>query len=1542
MLYVFHVDTGTMMTFDMNLAMESVSVLQSVIARGYRIPEEKQVLLISGGESLDPTAMVGKYHAGTDTNPIFLFSKSTIESSVPPSPSVNYGSDVDLEGQVEGSLIMPPAYETVVSRAQLALQFQEVDTEELRACERLIHDQHLQQQGWAAVVANLEDITGELKQRTETFHESFKQYLECRNAYRELITSVNHSLDLLSRIPVLPSLVTATDNMAAEHNPDEVSQLMLFDWISSQDSNHTLQDMVEQCDKATEQLDSRVEECLHEDVAMLMREVANDSMKEVKGLEDRLYGLDQLIYSGRKLVQEQADLAKGFVQNQNRLSNVRDRSILPDLCSSHRNQLVEMLKNHTRIREIKKKCCLAKEELSVNLHTRLRWVMYIEKKLCDVDGKLSIYLGNLRRLRKRLDILQQVQDAPNVYAKLVLEVVRRKQFSSRFHSWACNLADESCRLHTEEVKRREIFLRIIGHHFLQSMFPGLEDFPPSFATQAPEVFDLSLPEITIEDVNGLKHSVPELLDILSEPVEGDWLLFTHMKDSSETWLEESTGHSLHNLHVKPTNTRQSQRSDTNVTFEPYSVDNGSISLGDQFTECEQDEDITQKPEFFSLSPPDKDFMLAKSLSEELTKEMKETSSHLKQKLKASASAEVPFVKCLITEDAHMPALKRRKPSVGKSVCETSPDMDTSQEFQTLDCYIDESMPSSIDSPPKPISERKASLEESFSDMKKNNLKLLQQLNLCNKQISDGEQKIKLLQEIVCDNLPVLRALVDDLKNTQQSCVQNILSDFDHIKNKLPEVIKAYATYAEANNLSVIDHLKAIHADSLKTLNELINIEKKHVIELEEKVEEKEQEKKQIEKDLKTKLDFIKKENEDLGESLAREVQNLTLNHELELEVELDKVKAEYVAIIGGLEQDIESKNSVICDKERVIQNILTEKDTLEVILNNKYLKERERIEAELKHFKEKASQMNELESELNNFKKVAFEKENELHVVNMKLKVIVDKKIKTVDVQTDNSVCITKVVETQTDQIDLDGLRGELEREREEVEQLKTSLTTLTSYHQVDLEGLRGELEREREEVERIKTSLTTLTSEHQVELERLRGELKREREEVEPLKTNLTTLISEHQVELNGLREELKREREEVERLKTNLTTLINKHQEELDGLRGELKREREEIEPLKTNLTTLISEHQVELDGLREELKRERDEVERLKTRHTALTGNHQTELDGLSEELDRKKEEVERLKTSLTTLTSEHNVELEGLSGDLEREREEVERLKTSLTSLTGEKQTKFNEALSRVCREKDKVIEEMRLNEHNLVEKINQTKEDMQTLLEEKCKAEDVKERALSLLKEKEREFGSRQWQLENQLHLCQQELHSFKEQVFSMAGHSDNTLSSPSVVNISDPELPNLQQRIQDLEQDVKYKEEEISKMQQKVMELSMSVSTRSLVQEKVSITSCQVGDLVLLCLDERLNQYVVFTVGSTLHFLHTECLTHLGLKPEPGQPKKQWLIAEVMEKEYCQAKKATNRFNVPVGTKFYRVKARQWSRESSQSASYKKSESATQ
>lgn len=52
-----------------------------------------------------------------------------------------------MKDQVDTSLVMPATYNTVVARAQLAQQFCELSRDQTRVCERLVHDQHLQQQG---------------------------------------------------------------------------------------------------------------------------------------------------------------------------------------------------------------------------------------------------------------------------------------------------------------------------------------------------------------------------------------------------------------------------------------------------------------------------------------------------------------------------------------------------------------------------------------------------------------------------------------------------------------------------------------------------------------------------------------------------------------------------------------------------------------------------------------------------------------------------------------------------------------------------------------------------------------------------------------------------------------------------------------------------------------------------------------------------------------------------------------------------------------------------------------------------------------------------------------------------------------------------------------------------------------------------------------------------------------------------------------------------------------------------------------------------
>lgn len=70
----------------------SVSELKEAIERECGVTTTQQVLLMSGGESLESHARVCTYSAGTDTNPIYLFSKAAIESQVPPLPSIDYGS----------------------------------------------------------------------------------------------------------------------------------------------------------------------------------------------------------------------------------------------------------------------------------------------------------------------------------------------------------------------------------------------------------------------------------------------------------------------------------------------------------------------------------------------------------------------------------------------------------------------------------------------------------------------------------------------------------------------------------------------------------------------------------------------------------------------------------------------------------------------------------------------------------------------------------------------------------------------------------------------------------------------------------------------------------------------------------------------------------------------------------------------------------------------------------------------------------------------------------------------------------------------------------------------------------------------------------------------------------------------------------------------------------------------------------------------------------------------------------------------------------
>ena len=561
MLYIFLVDTGTMIQLDMNLALEKVGSLKGVIARSCCIPPEKQVLLISGGESLDEDETVCKYSMGTDTNPIFLFSMVSIESSLPPEVPPEYDTgEATLSEKAESSLSLKDTQNTVAVRASLAQEYVKASAEQTRSCETLIHDQHLQHQGWLAVVANLEDLATDLLKRSDRMEATYNTYLSRREEYRDVVDTFDEDLAVLHQIPVFTALLKAetTESMAGSvvlpnkpYDGASGDSINLLEWINSRGSNQSLEQVADSCYRSIQQMDEGLLNDLKSKVMSAVDGSANTQMKEIRGLGDRLSGLEQLLLEAKRLVQEQQDLAQAFLQNQQRASGLRDNSILPDLCASHKQQLIVMRQNHTRVISIRSRCSKSKAELSANLHRRMQWVVCIQDQMAEVGRTLLMHAEEVRRLNRKMEVIEQIHTAPAMYMATAVEVVRRKAFSEHYLTRTASLAETFSSLHKEEIALRTNYQAKIKKHFLSKMFPGMDDFPPPFAGDCPNRFDNRLPDITLADVEQLRQKFPDLAKSLSVP-ESNALskLLARSYNQKLTPEEGETLYSLQNLPEK--------------------------------------------------------------------------------------------------------------------------------------------------------------------------------------------------------------------------------------------------------------------------------------------------------------------------------------------------------------------------------------------------------------------------------------------------------------------------------------------------------------------------------------------------------------------------------------------------------------------------------------------------------------------------------------------------------------------------------------------------------------------------------------------------------------------------------------------------------------------------------------------------------------------------------------------------------------------------------------------------------------------------------
>ncbi|KAH9401113.1 Autophagy- protein 11 [Tyrophagus putrescentiae] len=516
MLFIFLVNTGQLMKFKMDLALDTVENLKAAICEQHQIPVQSQVLLVSGGESLNLNDRVCKYSsAGTDTSPIFLFSKpsDTLPMLANPDNSADY-IDENIEERVLGCLQMEPNFNTVACRAEMAHQLYEVDEKLYSDCTLLVRDQHYQQQGWAAVVANLEDIVKSFRSKAVKVEQLYNDILKNKGTHCELLESFESDKQTLARIPILKSLYAKGD-----HD----SPMTLLDWIQLKDTKNSLDELY--CLDELHTFDAEKLKELKSSIDSTIGECANSDMKEIRGLENRLAALDKLMFDAKKLFENQGILTKSFRQNSSRASEFRDISILPDLCDSQKEPLETMLKQHQELLGIKSRVFSAKNELSRNLHHRLRWIVHIEELLTKTDEVLVFYGLKLKKLREKMEILANLHLSPQLYLSAVVEVLRRRAFSSRFHQWSRSVSLVAREVIDAEVRQRTAFSAQLDKHFLKLFFPGMADLPEDFTDddQLMEPIDQYLPQVTADDLEYLKAALPDmaaqLVDEKEEEVE---------------------------------------------------------------------------------------------------------------------------------------------------------------------------------------------------------------------------------------------------------------------------------------------------------------------------------------------------------------------------------------------------------------------------------------------------------------------------------------------------------------------------------------------------------------------------------------------------------------------------------------------------------------------------------------------------------------------------------------------------------------------------------------------------------------------------------------------------------------------------------------------------------------------------------------------------------------------------------------------------------------------------------------------------------------
>lgn len=1061
-------------------------------------------------------------------------------------------------------------------------------------------------------------------------------------------------------------------------------------------------------------------------------------------------------------------------------------------------------------------------------------------------------------------------------------------------------------MYEAEKSKRESFGKLFRKSFLRNrLFKGLDSWPSSFCTQKPRKFDCELPDISLKDLQFLQSFCPsEVQPFLRVPLLCDFeplhqhVLALHNLVKAAQSLDEMSQTITDLLNEQKVST--SQASPQSAASPRIESTTGITTTTSPKTPPPLTVQDTLCPAVCPLEELSPDSIDAHTFDFETISHPNTEQTVHQASIDLDSLAESP-------ESDFMSAVNEFV--IEENLSSPNPISDPqSPEMMVESLYS--SVINAIDS--RRMQDTSTRGNEGFGDR----AALHVQLEKCRVAAQDSHISIQTIKDDLCHFRTFVQKEQCDLSNYLKCTAVEIRNIIDKVKCSLEITLKEkHQQELQSLKIEYECKLNTLEKDSEENVNKILKL-KEDLVSLEEALQNKDSEFAIIkhEKDaivcMQHEKDQKLLEMENIMHTQNSEIKELKQSREMVLE-DLKKLHDEKIESLRAEFQCLE-------------RNHLKE---LEDTLRIRHTEEFEKVRTDHKVSLEKLKKENQqkIEQMLESHASAVQEKEQQLQELKVRVSDLSDVRCKLEvelalkEAETDEIKILLEESRTQQKETLKSLLEQETENLRTEISKLNQKIHDNSESYQVGLSELRSLMTIEKDQC------ISELISRHEEESNILKAELdsvtalhhqafeieKKLKEQIVELQTKLNSELSA----LEKQKDEKITQQEEkykalIQNLEKDKERLAMNHEQDKEQLIQKLNFEKDEA------IQTALDEFKLERELVEKELLEKVKHLENQIAKSPAFESAREDSSSLVAELQEKLQEEKAKF--------------LEQLEEQEKRKNEEMQNVRTS---LIAEQQTNFNTVLTREKMRKENIINDLsdklkstmqqQERDKDLIESLS---EDRARLLEEKKKLEEEvsKLRTSSVL-------PSAPVLAAPELYgACAPELPGEPERSAMETtdeGRVDSAMET-SMMSVQENMLSEEKQRIMLLERTLQLKEEENKRLNQRLMSQSLS-SVSSRHSEKIAIRDFQVGDLVLIILDERHDNYVLFTVSPTLYFLHSESLPALDLKPgegASGASRRPWVLGKVMEKEYCQAKKAQNRFKVPLGTKFYRVKAVSWNK----------------